>query len=166
MKTRIELSTTKPVRRQADHHREAGFTVMETAISLLLMAVVGLGASSLFLYAAKNLVSAGDRELAMAVAQQRFEQLRNVGFNDSSLNATSSAGTSTTLTRAGRRYTVSTTVTDSDVVAGRATSKTIIIKVTPDSDSSTWARTVSSVFGSVTLVSQRTALTVGPNRSL
>jgi len=50
---------------------ESGFTILETAIALVLMAIVGLGAASLFFYAARNTVSAGDRELAMAVAQQR-----------------------------------------------------------------------------------------------
>ena len=166
MKIRSELTITKQMEPRRESDRESGFTVLETAISLLLMAVVGLGAASLFFYAAKNLVSAGDRELAMAVAQQRIEQLRNVAFNDSSLAPTSSGGTAATVIRAGRTYTVTTTITDSVVVAGQATAKSITIQVRPDSDSSTWARTVSSVFGSVTLVSERSALTVGPNRSL
>lgn len=143
---------------------ESGFSILETAIALLLMAVVGLGAASLFFFAVRNTVTAGDRELAMAVAQQKTEQLRNVDFNDASLAAT--AGTSTTLRRAGRQYTVLTRITDSNVVNGQATTKTITVLVTPNSDGSSMARNVTSVFGSVTLVSQRTGLTVGPNRAL
>jgi len=143
------------------HRREAGFSILETAIALVLMAVVGLGAASLFFFAVKDTVSAGDRELAMAVAQQKIEQLRNVDFNDASLAAT--AGTSTTLTRAGRSYTVLTTIVTSNVVNGQATTKTITVRVTPDSDGATWARNVTSVFGSVSLVWQRSALTIGPN---
>jgi prepilin-type N-terminal cleavage/methylation domain-containing protein len=148
---------------RSDQH---GFTLLETAIAMVLMAIVGLGVASLFVYAARNTVSAGDRELAMAVAQQTVEQLRNVAFTDASLTATSSSGTSATVTRAGRQYSVVTTITDSNVINGSATAKTISVKVTPLSDGSSWASTIASVFGSVTLVSQRTALTMGPNRAL
>ena len=67
---------------------EAGFTLLETAVSMVLLAIVGLGIASIFFFAAKNNVSAGDRELAMAVAQQQMEQLRNVPFTDGTLAAT------------------------------------------------------------------------------
>jgi Tfp pilus assembly protein PilV len=140
---------------------EAGFSILETAIALVLMAIVGLGAASLFFYAARNTVSAGDRDLAMAVGQQKIEQLRNVAFTDASLNAT--AGTTTTITRAGRNYSVLTTITDSNVVNGAATSKLITIRVTPINESSAWARNIATVFGSVTVVSERTSVVLGPN---
>jgi type II secretory pathway pseudopilin PulG len=149
---------------EATSRNDSGFTILETAIALVLMAIVGLGITSVLAYSVKNNVSAGDRELAMAVAQQRLEQLRNVAFTDTSLAATS--GSSATLTRAGRQYTVVTTITDSDVINGQATTKTINVKVTPNSDGATWATTISSIYGSVTLVSVRTALTIGPNRQL
>lgn len=154
----------KTLKSEADRRSaEAGFSILETAIALVLMAVVGLGAASLFFFAVRNTVSAGDRELAMAVAQQKLEQLRNVDFTDASLAAT--GGTSTTLTRASRSYTVLTTITDSNVVNGQATAKTVTVRVTPDSDGAAWARNVTSVFGSVSLVWQRTARTLGPNRA-
>ncbi|HYW70465.1 MAG TPA: hypothetical protein VE961_05495 [Pyrinomonadaceae bacterium] len=142
----------------------AGFSLLETVISLLLMSVVGLGATSLFFFAVGNSVSAGDREMAMAVAQQRMEQLRDDSFGSSTLTATSSSGSTSPVTRGGRQYSVTTTITDSNVVNGAATTKTITVKVVPDSDHSTWARVVASVFGSVTLVSQRAAQSVGPHR--
>jgi len=157
-----QASTT--LKFKEERQEEAGFSILETAIALVLMAVVGLGAASLFFFAVRNTVSAGDRELAMAVAQQKIEQLRNVDFSDASLAAT--AGTSTTLTRASRRYTVLTTIVDSNVVNGQATTKTVTVLVTPNSDGSAWATNVTSVFGSVTLVWQRTALVMGPNRAL
>ena len=144
---------------------EAGFSLLETTISLLLMCVVGLGATSLFFFAIKNTVSAGDREMAMAVAQQRMEQLRNEAFSSANLDPTVSTGSTSSVTRAGRQYSVTTTITDSNIINGTATTKTIKIKVVPDSDSSTWARTVSSVFGSVTLITQRASQTTGPNRA-
>jgi len=144
---------------------EAGFTLLETAISLVLMAIVGLGVASIFVYAMKYNVSAGDRELSMAVGQQRLEQLRNVAFSDVTLTATPSAGIPTSVTRAGRRYDINTKITDSNVVNGQATVKTITVLVIPRSDSASWATSVSSVFGSVTLVTERTSMTLGPNRA-
>jgi Tfp pilus assembly protein PilV len=145
---------------------EAGFTLLETAISMVLLAIVGLGIASVFFYAAKNNSSARDRELAMAVAQQQMEQLRNVSFKDSSLARTVTVVTPTAITRAGRLYTVQTTIMDSNFVNGTATTKRIIVRVTPWSDGSSWARNVSSVFGSVTMISERSAQTIGPNRDL
>ena len=95
---------------QVTSRSDSGFTILETAIALVLMAIVGLGIMSVLAYSVKSNVSAGDRELAMAVAQQKLEQLRNVAFTDASLTATSASPT--TLTRAGRTYTVVTTITD------------------------------------------------------
>lgn len=141
---------------------EAGFTLLETSISMVLLAIAGLGVASCFFFAAKNNTSARDRELSMGVAQQQMEQMRNVPFGDASLTARS--GQQATLYRAGRRYTIQTTITDGNVVNGNVTSKNIQIRVTPWSDSAAWARNVSSVFGSVTMVATRTAQTVGPNR--
>jgi type II secretory pathway pseudopilin PulG len=144
--------------RKPDNRSESGFTILETAIALVLMVIVGLGAASLFFYANRNTVSEGDRELAMAVAQQRIEQLRNVDFNDATLAAT--AGTTTTVTRAGRPYTIVTVIEDSDIVNGSPTTKTVRIRVTP----AIGGPRVNSIFGSVSLVSIRTSLKVGPNR--
>jgi prepilin-type N-terminal cleavage/methylation domain-containing protein len=143
------------------HSDEAGFTLLETAIAMVLLAIAGLGVASCFFFAATNNSSARDRELSMGVAQQQMEALRNVAFTDASLSATSAQST---LYRAGRRYTVQTTITDGNVVNGNVTRKNIQISVTPWSDNSRWARNVSSVFGSVTMVATRTAQTVGPNR--
>ena len=154
----------KGVRPAVARTDECGFTVLETAIAMVLMAIVGLGVASLFFYAARNTVSAGDRELAMAVAQQSIETLRSVPFSDASLAATSPSGTSSTVISAGRNYSILTTITDSNFISGQAKTKTITIKVTPQSDSSQWASNVSSLFGSVTLISQRTSPVMGPNR--
>jgi len=156
-----QITQVLPGKAVAKRSDESGFSILETAIALVLLAIVGLGAASLFFYAARNTVTAGDRDLAMGVAQQKLEQLRNVAFTDTSLDAT--AGTSTTITRAGRQYTVLTTIVASNVINGTATTKTITVRVTPVNETSAWARNVTSVFGSVTLVSQRSALTAGPN---
>ncbi len=141
------------------HSSEAGFTLLETTISMVLMAIIGLGVASLFAYAASNTSNAADREMATAVAQQAMEQLKSVAFTDSSLTATSSSGTSTTVTRLGRKYTVVTIIANS----ASGTSKTITVKVTPQAATTPG---VNTIFGSVTLVTTRSAQQLGSNRSL
>lgn len=141
------------------HSSQAGFTLLETTISMVLLAIIGLGVASLFAYAANNTSNTADREMATAVAQQRMEQLKSVAFNDTSLAATSSSGTSTTVTRLDRQYTVNTIITDS----ANGTSKTITVKVTPVSSTTP---NVNTIFASVTLVTKRSALQLGSNRSL
>ena len=138
---------------------EAGFTLLETVISMVLMAIVGLGIASLFAYAASSTANAADREMATAVAQQRMEQLKSVAFTDTTLNATSSAGVTTTVTRLGREYSVNTNISNNST----ATLKTITIKVIPVASSA--KSNVNTIFGSVTLVSTRSTQQLGSNRS-
>jgi Tfp pilus assembly protein PilV len=150
---------------QIQHRSEAGFTLIETTISMVLMAIVGLGVAGLFAYAASSTANAADREMATAVAQQRMEQLRSVAFNDSSLDETPSAGVVTSVTRLGRQYSVTTMISNSLVVNSSATLKTITVSVTPLVSSAQWSSNVNTIFGSVTLVSTRTTQQMGPNRS-
>ena len=159
-----KLSHPKRKMRRTAHSKEAGFTLLETSIAMVLLAIAGLGVAACFFYAAKNNSSARDRELAMAVAQQQMEQFRNASFSDAALNATGEV--STTITRAGRRYVVLTTITDTNIQDGTARTKTIQIRVNPWSDSDRLARNIATVFGSVTIICQRTAPNVGPNRAL
>lgn len=63
----------------------SGFTLIETTIAMVVMMVVGLGASSLFLYAIRSNSGGESRSQALAIAQQRLEALRTVGFNDPAL---------------------------------------------------------------------------------
>ncbi|HXQ69752.1 MAG TPA: prepilin-type N-terminal cleavage/methylation domain-containing protein [Pyrinomonadaceae bacterium] len=155
----------KEIKKQPSNS-QAGFTLLETTVAMVLMAIVGLGVAGLFAYAASNTSNAADREMASAVAQQQMEQLRSVAFTDSSLTATSSGGTTTTVTRLNRSYSVNTTIVNSVLIDSSPTLKTITIKVTPQSASASWSSNVTSIFGSVTLVSTRSCLTTGPNRSL
>jgi Tfp pilus assembly protein PilV len=149
-------------RRSESRRNEPGFTLMETTIALLILMVVGLGAASLFVYAATNTSTANDRQLAMAVAQQHIEELRAVLFTDATLAAT--AGTNTNVSSAGRPYLVNTVITDSNVVNGQPTLKTITVRVTPQGAGPAWARNVGSLFGSVTVTTERCSLLLGPNR--
>ena len=140
---------------------EAGFTLIETTISMVLMAIVGLGVAGLFAYAANSTSNAADRGMATAVAQQRMEQLRSVAFTDATLNATPTTGTVTNVTRLNRQYEVTTIIVDS-----LPTQKTITVTVKPLSASARWSSNVNTIFASVTLVSNRAAQQMGPNRSL
>jgi type II secretory pathway pseudopilin PulG len=63
----------------------SGFTLIETAIAMVVMMVVGLGATSLFFYAVRSNSGSEGRSQALAIAQQRLEDLRTVAFNDPQL---------------------------------------------------------------------------------
>lgn len=62
-----------------------GFTLIETCIALVVMMVVGLGATSLFLYALRSNTGGSERSQALAIAQQRLEELRTMSYNDPQL---------------------------------------------------------------------------------
>jgi prepilin-type N-terminal cleavage/methylation domain-containing protein len=161
---------------------ERGFTLIETAIALVVMLIVGLGAASLFFFAASNNIGANDRELSMAVAQKRMEWLRSIPLNettratdyaypDGGLKETAQPVVETT-TSGGRPYEVTTTIRDLDTdsentVASNAvpaTTKTITIQVKPLGAGPGWSQTT-SVFGSVRLTTQRSLIMMGPHRN-
>lgn len=135
---------------------QAGFTIVETCIAMVIMMVAALASASLFAFSIRNNSGASDRELAMAVAQQELERLRNVAFTDTTLTATNTSGTTTTVTNANRSYTVRKIVTDSNVINGAATIKTITIQVSPAGGA------VNGNLGSVSLKTQRSTLLKGP----
>lgn len=127
---------------------ERGFTVLEAAIAMVILMVIGLGVASLFTYSISANSRADDRELAMAIAQKRMEWLRTIPFTtqtrgvaysypNGGLAATATAGVTETVLNAGRSYTVVTTISDLNFVptgnpdAGAATRKRIQISVTP-----------------------------------
>ncbi|HEU4595878.1 MAG TPA: prepilin-type N-terminal cleavage/methylation domain-containing protein [Pyrinomonadaceae bacterium] len=132
---------------------QSGFTLMEVIVALSMMMVAGLGAAAVFLHAASNNTGAGERALAMAVAQQRVERLRSVSFD-------LVASENTTVESAGRNYNVVTTVTvlDTDADDGKDTLKDIVVQVTPTNSHETWAT------DPVILRTQRATLKLGSNR--
>jgi type II secretory pathway pseudopilin PulG len=62
-----------------------GFTLLETTIAMVVMMVVGLGASSLFLYAVRSNSGGESRSQALAIAQERLELLRTLPYNHAQL---------------------------------------------------------------------------------
>ncbi|HEV2835621.1 MAG TPA: type II secretion system protein [Pyrinomonadaceae bacterium] len=160
----------KRSQRRRAHSREHGFTLLETAIALVMIMIIGLGVVSLFAYATQANVSADDRELSMAIAQQRLEWFRTIPFTtqtrslaysypNGGLAATSPAGVSETVTSAGRSYTVTTIVQDLSFVpvanpdGGASTRKSIQISVTPLGSM--------TAFETITINTQRTTQVTG-----
>ncbi|HEX8130721.1 MAG TPA: prepilin-type N-terminal cleavage/methylation domain-containing protein [Pyrinomonadaceae bacterium] len=82
-----------------------GFTLIETSVAMLVMLVVGLGASSLFLYSVRYNSGGTQRSTAMAIAQQRVELLHTLDYYDARLDfgtpvpdTATLTGTATTIT--------------------------------------------------------------------
>ena len=136
-------------RSQLKQPQEKGFTLMETATALLVMMIGGLGICAVFAYAIKNNTGSRDRATAIAVAQQQMERFRNLSFIDAALTA--GPATTTTVSSAGRTFTVKTTITDTTTSL-----KTIEIEVTPVLSREPWAR------GSVKVSVQRSTFALGP----
>jgi uncharacterized protein (TIGR02598 family) len=138
--------------RQVGHSKggygQKGFTLLEAAMALVVLMVIGLGIASLFTYSIQANSNADDRELAMTIAQMRMEWLRTIPFTtqtrqvafsfpDGGLRATTADGVSETVTNAGRSYVVRTViedlsfVPDGDPDEAAPTVKRIQISVTP-----------------------------------
>lgn len=137
-------------RMRPDARQARGFTLIETAIALLVLLVAGLAASSLFLYSIKYNTGANDRAIAQAAAQRQMEVVRKTSF--------AQLVTSTqNVTSAGRPFTVATTVcNDGSVLCGGSTAvKKITVEVTPQGAGDVWARR------SVTLITLRSNIITG-----
>lgn len=139
------LADKRHIKPAAGQH---GFTLLEAAISLVVLMVIGLGVASLFSYAVSANANADDRELAMAIAQERMEWLRGIPFTTQTRNipyayatgglqATDEDGITDTAFSAGRSYTVVTIIEDLAWVPagnpdeGAVTLKRIQVSVTP-----------------------------------
>ena len=149
---------------------DKGFTLLEAAIALVILMIIGLGVASLFTYAIGANSRADDRELAMAIAQKRMEWLRTIPFTtqtrslafsypNGGLAATSPNGVPETVTSAGRSYIVNTVIQDLSFVpagvhdAGAPTVKSIKVSVTPS--------VATTAFETVTLNTQRSTQVTG-----
>jgi Tfp pilus assembly protein PilV len=129
---------------------ERGFTLIETAIAMVVMMVAGLAATSLFVYSVKYNAGAADRATAQAIAQRQMESLRKTNYD-------SLAAATSTVTAAGRNFTVNVAVcNDGTAACGGSTSvKRLTVTVTPANAGSAWA------LRSVTLITLRSSQTFG-----
>jgi prepilin-type N-terminal cleavage/methylation domain-containing protein len=126
-----------------------GFTLIETSIALVILVISLLGVGSVITYTTRYNSGAADRAMALSVAQQQMEKLRNAVYSSSELNSTT--GTTTTVSNAGFSFTVLTIITDTTT-----TRKTITVQVSPANPSSSWSQ------APVILITQRSALSLGP----
>jgi Tfp pilus assembly protein PilV len=134
---------------------DQGFTLVETAIALVVMMVMALAAASLFVYAVKYDTGANDRAIALAIAQQRMERLRRTQFTNATF---ATAALTESYTSAGHPYTIVTTVCSTSDCGGSTVLKLITVRVTPAAASSQWAS------NAVTIITQRTTAALGPYR--
>lgn len=130
--------------------QQGGFTLLETAVAMVVMMIGGLGIAGVFVYAVRNNNGSRDRAIAIAVAQQEIERLRNLQFNNAALNATATLPAPVTVSNGGRTFSMRTTILNTT-----PTLKTIQIRVTPLSNSNAWASQT------VLITTQRSASTVG-----
>jgi Tfp pilus assembly protein PilV len=140
--------------RKAEEARggERGFTIIETCIALLVLMVAALSIASLFAYAIQYNTGANDRALAQTIAQQQMESLRKTPFDQI-------ASSNSTVTSAGRSYTVVVTACNDGTAAcgGSAAMMKITVQVTPQAGGPSWVRRP------VTLIALRGVLSFGPN---
>ncbi|HEX8146460.1 MAG TPA: hypothetical protein VF591_04575 [Pyrinomonadaceae bacterium] len=122
--------------------RAGGFTLIETAIAMLVIMVALLGLASLFVYGIGYNSAAHVRTIAMALAQERMEALRQGAFDEVLASNEPDAES------AGYHFAVSTAV----VTSGNL--RKVTITVTPKAGSA-WARQP------VTLVTQRAGTGLG-----
>jgi type IV pilus modification protein PilV len=137
-------------RRQSPSHNSTdrpaelarGFTLIETVIAMLVIMIALLGLASLFVYGIGYNSAAHVRTIAMALAQQRMERLREGTFDEVV------ASNETDVESAGYHFTVTTDVVPSGNL------RTVTVTVRPKAGSA-WARQP------VVLVTQRAGTGLG-----
>ena len=135
---------------------ERGFSLIEVTVALLIIMVATLGVASLCTYATTYNSGSAARAVALAVAQQRMERLRDTPFLDAGLKGTTATGTSEVVKSHGRSFMVTTAVTDSNLVNGQPTLKLVTVTVEPQGGSTAWAR------APIAVTTWRSALITGP----
>jgi Tfp pilus assembly protein PilV len=138
---------------------QAGSTLIETTIALVLMMIVSAGVAPLFVYAMRYNSTAAIRAGALAIAQIKLEQLRAEPFNScvSSVETLSLGDPSSGF----QTYTVQLIVTNTT-----ATLKDIRLVVTPKARSTSgnqYAGKSGWMYGQVIIYTKRTSITAGPN---
>ena len=138
---------------------DAGFTLLEACIALLLMMVVALGSASLFSFSIYNNSGGSDRATSMAIAQEALERLRSAKFSSTTTDASWAGGTTVQngVVRDGRTYRITLTIDDNPTTTAvdvNATSnfKSVTVAVMPERIGGGWAF---GAGGTVTLITQR-----------
>lgn len=142
---------------RAEDRSDAGFTLLETTIALVLMMIAALGAASLFSFSINYNSGGSDRLVALALAQEQLERLRSAQFNSTTTDSILTGGTfpQTGLVRNGKRYALTITIDDNPAtipveVNAATTLKHITIAVTPENVNPGW-----NAGARITLITQR-----------
>jgi type IV pilus modification protein PilV len=113
---------------------EAGFTLIETAVAMVILLVGCLAAVSLFTFSTRYNTAAYDRTIAQAFAQKRMEEVRSTPFG--SLVA---AAASASYSGDGRAFSLTTSVCADAACGGSASIKRVTVSVAPVNPTATWA---------------------------
>jgi len=119
---------------------EAGFTLIETAVAMIILLVGCLAAVSLFTFATRYNTAAYDRTLAQAFAQKGMEEVRSTTFASLAASAAPS-----TYTGEGRSFSVATSVCTDASCGGSSSVKRVTVSVAPVNPAAGWAGTPVSV---------------------
>ena len=147
------------LRRPMCRRGEAGFTLLETMIALVLMMIAALGAASVFSYSINYNSGGSDRLVALAIAQEQLERIRSGQFNSTTTDSILNGGTLVQggLVRNGKRYVLTTTIDDDpttpdpDIIATTSL-KRITVAVAPENVSQGWSLNAGA---RITLITQR-----------
>lgn len=149
----------KQPRRRQTRHAEAGFTVLETTIALVVMMIAALGAASVFSYSINYNSGGSDRLVSLALAQEQMERLRSAQFNPTVTDDILLGGISSQsgVIRMGKKYVVTKTIDDDPTTATpdvnvATTLKRIKIEVAPENVSQGWSLNAGA---RITLITQR-----------
>lgn len=150
---------SKQPRRRQPQHAEAGFTVLEITIALVVMMIAALGAASVFSYSVNYNSGGSDRLVSLALAQEQMEKIRSAQFNSTVTDDILLGGvySQSGVIRMGKSYVVTKTIDDDPTTATPdvntdTTLKRIKIEVAPESVSPGWSLNGGA---RITLITQR-----------
>jgi len=145
------------VERSGNVGAERGFTLIEVCIALLVLMVISLAAAGLSLHSVRNNSGARSRTVALAVAQQQMELLRNAGFNDLETTVTANGSSPKVVTSDGLQFNVTTAFSYSPAAPAAPLVKRITLTVAPQNGAGIqWAN------APVTFVVDRATPNTGP----
>lgn len=149
----------KRSRRPICRRGEAGFTLLETMIALVVMMIAALGAASVFSYSINYNSGGSDRLVALAIAQEQLEKIRSGQFNSTTTDTILEGGVSVRggIIRNGKRYVLTTTIDDDPTtllpeIIVTTSLKRITVAVAPENVSQGWSLNAGA---RITLITQR-----------
>lgn len=163
LKTKVHSHVTagggKRSQRSICRRGEAGFTLLETMIALVLMMIATLGAASVFSYSINYNSGGSDRLVALAIAQEQLERIRSGQFNSTTTDTILVGGVSVRggLVRNGKIFVLTTTIDDDPTtpdpdIISTTSLKRITVAVVPENVSQGWSLNAGA---RITLITQR-----------